>query len=272
MILARVAVVLATLLGADEDAVLPIGRLSDATIRETSGIVASREHRGIFWIVSDSGNPATIHAIDRTGRVVAEFAIAAANVDWEEITTDDAGHLLICDIGNNGHRLPIRAIYRIDEPDPARPSSTPIRPGFTTFYGFPSRRERFDAEGMFVDGNHAVLISKRLDGGQAEWFTVSMLTRSRLTAPDRPTARGKIPGFREPVTGASLSRDGRRLAVAATDRVRIYERAPDGGLTLAATVRYKKREIEAVTWDGPDLIMAAETGELFLIPAGKLRR
>src|SRR5206468_5329793 len=119
---------------AGADPLEPLGRISDPNIRETSGIVKSRKHAGVFWVLSDSGNPSAIHAIRRDGRVLATFSVAAPNVDWEDIATDSAGHLYLGEIGNNGAMLPLRAIYQIDEPDPSRPSKTPLPVTLATYY------------------------------------------------------------------------------------------------------------------------------------------
>ena len=87
-------------------------------IPEASGIVKSRRYPGIFWVHNDSGNPPLLFAIRGDGRIVRQFRLAIPNIDWEDIAIDDQGHLYLGDIGNNTGALPLRAIYRIDEPDP----------------------------------------------------------------------------------------------------------------------------------------------------------
>src|SRR5438105_10764194 len=96
----------------------PLGRFDVRVIPEASGIVASRRHPGIFWVHNDSGNAPRLFAVRRDGSLVREFAVAAPNVDWEDIATDDHGHLYIGETGNNNGRLPLRAVYQLDEPDP----------------------------------------------------------------------------------------------------------------------------------------------------------
>jgi hypothetical protein len=255
------------LAGGDKDPLEPLGRLSDRSIRETSGIVKSRKYRDVFWIQSDSGNPSVIHAIRRDGHVLASFRVAAANVDWEDIATDDAGHLYLGDTGNNGELLPLRAVYKIDEPDPFKPSKVEIPVTLTVAYRFPSKAERFDAESLFVAGGSAFLIAKRHDRREAEVFALPVDRSASLLRPILPRQVGIIPNFKDPATGASLSADGRILAVVSNRATRIYDRAADGGLTLRATVRYKERDIEAIAWDGLDLILATEAGELFRLAA-----
>ena len=99
-----------------------LGRFGHPPIQEASGIVASRRHPGIFWVHNDSGNPPALFAVRRDGSLVREYKVSAPNVDWEDIAIDDAGHLFLGDIGNNGLLLPLRMIYRLDEPDPAQPA------------------------------------------------------------------------------------------------------------------------------------------------------
>lgn len=252
---------------APADPLQPLGRLSDPSIRETSGIVKSRKHPDVFWILSDSGNPPAIHAIRRDGRVLASFRVAAPNVDWEEIATDDAGHLFLGDIGNNGHLLPLRAVHRIDEPDPSRPANEPLPVTLSTYYTFASKEARFDAESLIIDGKSALLIAKRRDRKEAELFAIPLDPPAPLLRPAVPRRVGTVPGFTEPATGSSTSADGRRLAVVSNAAARVYDRAESGRLTLRATVRYKERDIEAIAWDGPDLILATEAGELFRLAA-----
>ena len=116
----------AVLLAADPPSPLePLGRFDPRAIREASGVVKSRRHPGIFWVHNDSGNPPALFAVRRDGTILREFRLAVPNVDWEDIAADDRGYLYVGDIGNNGGLLPIRVIYRFDEPDPAVPASAP---------------------------------------------------------------------------------------------------------------------------------------------------
>src|SRR5215831_3753559 len=77
-----------------------IGKLEHPAIAETSGIVASRKHEGIFWVHNDSGNPPALFAVKRDGTLVREYCVAVPNVDWEDIAADDRGHLYLGEIGN----------------------------------------------------------------------------------------------------------------------------------------------------------------------------
>ena len=47
----------------------PTGKYIHPDIRESSGIVASRQFEGVYWTLNDSGNPATLYATKLNGRI-----------------------------------------------------------------------------------------------------------------------------------------------------------------------------------------------------------
>jgi hypothetical protein len=265
-----VVLLLAALLGPDGPRKLErVGRLDHPPIREASGIVKSRRHPGIFWVHNDSGNPPALFAVRRDGALIREYRVSAPNVDWEDIAADDAGHLYLGDIGNNGGRLPVRAIYRLDEPDPSRPADAPLPATLATFYRFP-RGERFDAEGLVIDGPRAVVVAKYFDGRPAALFAVPLDPPAPLLRPALPRKLGTLPGFTEPATGAALSPDGRLLAVCSTGVARVYRRIGEGWEPIGR-VRYPADEVEAICWDGAELILASEGRDLYRITEARWR-
>jgi hypothetical protein len=236
-----------------------LGRFDARSLPEASGIAKSRRYPGIFWVHNDSGNPPALFAIRRDGTIVREFRLGFPNIDWEDIAADDQGHLYVGDIGNNGNLLAIRAVYRIDEPDPGKPASQPLRPSVSVFYGF-SRADRFDAESLVFEANSnsAVLVAKRFDGREAELFAIPLNPPAPLLRPATPRRIGTLSGFVEPATGASLSEDGQLLAICSSAVTRVYRRKDGQGWRLLAEVHYDSLPIEGITWDGRDLILVSE--------------
>lgn len=241
------------------------GRIDTMELREVSGIVRSRSHPGVFWVHNDSGNPPALFAIRADGRLLQRFAVTVPNLDWEDIASDGDGHLIVGDIGNNGALLPLRILYLFDEPDPAEPASMPLKPARVIHYRFPDSG-RFDAESLLIDGDQAILVAKYLDGRDAELFTIPLGQPAPLFRPAIARKIGKLPGFTEPATGADLSADGRRLAVCSLDVCRVFERAgPKAAWRLVGGLRYRRDGIEAIAWDGDDLMLASEPGRLYRI-------
>lgn len=248
-----------------------LGRLDHPAIVEASGIVRSRQHPGIFWVHNDSGNPPALFAVRRDGSLVREYRVGVPNVDWEDIATDDAGHLYIGDVGNNDNRLPLRAVYRLDEPDPSAGGASVLRVQSATYYRFPPGG-RFDAEGLVIDGGRALIVAKTFDGRPAEVYAVPLDPPAPLVRPAVPQRVGTLPGFTAAVTGASLSADGRRLVVCSLGAAGVFLRAGRDGWTPRALRSFRSGDqIEAVTWDGDDVVLAGEGRGLFRIPAAAWR-
>ena len=201
----------------------PVGRIDDQRIVECSGITASRRYPGIFWVHNDSSHPAFLFAVRDTGEVIAEVPVEGApNIDWEDIAADAAGHLYLADTGNNFRMFPVRSVYQVTEPDPYASPVEPARVVRRYKYTFPA--ERFDAEGLYVCGDHVYVVSK---------------PRGRRAAIYRldPVADGKYQpvqvtslSFGAP-TGADLSPDGRLLAICTEYSLRLFP-VDDQGVPL----------------------------------------
>ena len=249
-----------------------VGRLAAPGLREASGMVASRQHPGIYWAHSDSGNPPEIYAVRRDGQLVRSYKVSAPNVDWEDIATDDAGNLYIGDTGNNKLMLPARAIYRVAEPDPAvKPKSDAPLPVLSShFFGYPASG-RFDCEGLAIFGEQALLVTKRLDGQAAELYRLPLKPAASLLRPAIPTRVGILPGCVEPATGASLTRDGRFLAVVTNSAVRIFETDSITGWSPIGSTPFDAPDVEAITWDGKDLLLVSEDRSIYRVPEGRWR-
>lgn len=91
-------------------------------LEETSGLAASRRHRGMLWSHNDGGHPAELFLLDTTGQTVASWQVAGArNRDWEDIAMgpgpDDIPLLFIGDVGDNRARHPTKRIYCVAEPE-----------------------------------------------------------------------------------------------------------------------------------------------------------
>lgn len=258
------------LLGWDEPRVRPepLGKLDARLIPEASGIVRGRRRPDVFWIHNDSGNAPKLFAVRKDGSLLRTFDVAAPNLDWEDVAVDDRGRICIGDIGDNKGLLRLRAIYILDEPDLDGPPGGPLKVT-GAFFARPAD-DRFDSEGFVVDGDRAVLVTKRVDGREAELREVPLSPPAPLLRPASPRKLGVLPGFDEPATGADLSPDGRRLAVCGVDVVRVYDRpAPPSwdGLRLEAEVRLKGgAQVEGIAWDEMDLILASEGRGLDRLP------
>src|SRR6266581_4201638 len=150
--------------------VLQIGFIKHPRIKESSGIVASRQYAGVFWTHNDHNSRAPVlFGITREGKSLAEFRVVGANIiDWEDIAIDDAGHIYVGDIGNNEAKRTELVVYRVNEPDPKSPE-TRIKVKQTFRLRFP--KQPFDCESLFVYREFGYVISKVFNNQPAEIYS-----------------------------------------------------------------------------------------------------
>jgi hypothetical protein len=96
--------------------------LKDPAVRESSGLIASRNNPGLYWTNNDSGDGPFIYAFDRSGERRGVWRVAGAKArDWEALAEGhgpQAGrpYLYAGDIGDNNERRSEIVIYRFPEP------------------------------------------------------------------------------------------------------------------------------------------------------------
>ena len=106
---------------ADFDAPVRVGTLRSPTLKEASGIAASKCQPNVFWTHNDSGDDALLYAINGMGAQLGVWRVTGSrNKDWEDIAAfkDAAGkcYVLIGDIGNNELEKGELSVYRVAEP------------------------------------------------------------------------------------------------------------------------------------------------------------
>ena len=237
-----------------------VGRLEARDLRESSGVVASRRHAGVLWTHNDSGHAPTLFAVDKAGKLIAQYAVGAPNIDWEDIAIDADGRIYIADIGNNQANRKDVLIHRLDEPDPAKPDANlKLVPTRTWRVRYPDRP--FDSEAFFVHSDHGYMISKLLTFQQAGLYRFP-LNKADAVALEKVC---DLP-IRAPVTAADISADGKRLAVLTYLGLSVF--AIDGnpatsGKVEPVGVRLVNPKIEACGFTKDGVIVTAETGEVF---------
>ena len=111
--------------------------IANPAIDEASGIVASAEHAGIYFLHNDSGDSARFFAIDDGGADRGEFAIeGGTHSDYEDMARGpcSAGSCLyIGDIGDNDEAISIHTLYRVAEPTTIGPGTHTTLPNQLKF-------------------------------------------------------------------------------------------------------------------------------------------
>jgi hypothetical protein len=225
--------------------------------------VASRKHPGVYWTHCDSGNDASIYAITREGKFLGEYQLNEKNDDWEDIATDDDGHLFIGDIGNNGGRHNQIHVYRVDEPDPARiPRGGIARLKVDKTWKINYPDAPFDAESLFIYKDQGYIVSKLFTGLPATIYSFPLREKKEVTLEKVVSIK-----IHSPATAADISADGKRLAVLSLGGLSIFQ--IDGDVANAAKVqptsmRFIHPSAEGVCFAPDGLIVTAESREVWL--------
>ena len=263
-----------------------VGRIGARAVTESSGIVGSRSHAGVYWTMNDSGDSARIFALRADGKLIREVPVQGArNVDWEDIAADGRGNLFVGDFGNNAKKRNDLTIYRFAEPKPQGKRRPAVRA--KTRFRYPAGDGPFDCEALFIRKGWAYLITK--ERWQAKLYRVRLEASGPKPAEAEPL--GRLPGAYM-VTGADLSPDGRHLAVLGYGIVWVYDlpkplerlqpttapaTRPDGTRSGEAkwtfprprTTRGSLGQSEAICWvlEEPveTLLITNEDGDLFRV-------
>jgi hypothetical protein len=197
------------------------------SIRESSGVVASRRYEGVYWTLDDSGPP-ELYAVDAQGVLLGRVTVPAdLGSDREDLSLDpcDSGDCLyIADVGDNLERRRSITLYRLPEPDPTDEETQ--RPEVFRFRLPDGPR---DVEAAFVlPGERFHLITKgrnhpptlyRYPGPLRDDSTVVLEEVQRFGQDPRPISRQ--------VTGADASSDGRIVVVRTYETLDLFRVVAD---------------------------------------------
>ncbi|HEY4582754.1 MAG TPA: hypothetical protein VIG88_07820 [Lysobacter sp.] len=234
------------------------GLMLDPQLRETSGLVVSRRHDDMLWLHDDGGNPARLFAVNRDGDRVATLRVEGVpKTDWEDIAAfqrEGRDYLLLADTGDNGGLRRTLQLHAIEEP--AKLENARVRPAWSIAFRWPDGPR--DCEAVTVDARRGevLLVSKRRQ--PPELFRLPLRPNAdppvtaerigRLRMPRELAPRGGT-DERAPlaaqVTAASVSPDGRRLAVMTYRYLLVYDRQGDEDWARAVA---RPPRVEALPW------------------------
>jgi hypothetical protein len=192
---------------------------------ESSGLAASRKHRGVFWTHNDSGGDPAVYGVNPGGQRVASVRVKdAENQDWEDMAIGPCPGggdcLYLADTGNNGNRREI-SLYRVPEPAPGERETKDAQRFRARFpQGSP------DAEAIFVLPDGAVYLVTKGNREPVELYRWPLQDKgaAELQLLHRLAPRPEQLGDR--VTGASASPDGQWVAIRTYSTLALY-RTPE---------------------------------------------
>lgn len=251
---------------------------------EFSGIVRSRSDKNVFWVHNDSGDQPRVFAIDSLGQFYQSaryrnyegITIAGAtNVDWEDITMDNKGNLVIADVGNNYNDRKDLVLYVVPEPSPIASNTTFLK---KLFFKYPDQKSfttkvdfNYDCEAVFfADGRFHMLSKDRTDTYTRLYRMDTEKTDevNTLTLVDKFNIGGKV-------TAADASEDGNRLVVITYDTIWLFERTSPGASYFNGKISWlpvEAPQIESVCFkdDNTIWLLDEEAADLYEVPVSKL--
>ncbi len=264
-----------------------VAKLDPNTAFENSGLVKSRRHAKVFWFLNDSGNEPRIYPINRLGKGFVNKSTGTnsgvliqdvVNRDWEDIAVDDAGNLIIADVGNNGNERRDLTLYFVREPSAVGDSATVDH---RVVVKYPDQREfpapkddfNFDCEAVFALDNDVYLLTKHRSDVLTKLYRLPDAKKSTdavLQLVDRFDSHGGV-------TAADGTADGLKLVVTTYQSLWLFERETkaesffDGNIWWAP---YVSKQVEAVCFDGPKRILLADEqlGELYSVALSELTK
>ena len=210
------------------------GTVDDRSLKEISGIDASRIYPGTYYVHNDSGDGAYLYRIDKDAKVLSKKKIRGAeSVDWEDLSVGpcpDGSCVYIADFGNNNHQRDVFDIYRVPENSDR---------GERFRFRYPDS-ERHNAEAFAInpkDGSMFVIRKTRQDTNTL--FKFPSLRSDVMTLK-------KVCDFThigdQRVTGADIHHDGSSMLIRTYDWV--YEFRNREGKTICDSVVRKMKHYE----------------------------
>jgi len=103
------------------------GTVDNTAVSEASGLAASADHPGIFFIHNDSGDEPRFFAIDLAGADMGTYEVTDASArDWEDMARgpcEGGSCLFFGDVGDNTARRSEYTVYRVPEPNTVAPGT-----------------------------------------------------------------------------------------------------------------------------------------------------
>ena len=267
--------------------ILFLGNLSDSSIREASGIAASRRRADVLWVINDSGNEPMLYAISLDGSDYGHVPIRnARNQDWEDLAAfvyNRTAYLLIADCGDNGNRRESCVLYIVEEPlvGPAGiVKKAPLEWSWRIEYVYADGPR--DCEGVAVDVHRReiLLLTKRTEPPVLYSLPLTFTQSDKVQTAQPVTRIGGIPKptaedlradplygrFRSQPTAMDIAPDGTLIAILTYNQAFLFDRRSneswpqifDRAPVPLVIPRMRQAEALCFSIDGGSLLMTSE--------------
>jgi hypothetical protein len=245
-----------------------VGKLANAAIDETSGLVASARHPGSYYLHNDSGDVARFFAIGPAGEDRGIYTLEGATaVDWEDVArgpcAGEGSCLYFADFGDNDKQRREYVLHRVAEPAQLDPGTRAVP--FESFrYVYPDGAH--NAEALLVHPTTGAPIILTKDASRTQIFELPLpLDASRVVTASL-LGEATLPDLLPLATGADFAPDGSSILVRTYTSLWFYGVAP-GESVADALARFPcslpvagEQQGEAIAWalDGKHYVTVSE--------------
>jgi len=242
-------------------------QLAPGSVDEASGIVASRQNPGAYFLVDDGLDSVT--AVGADGTVIATIGVdGMSEQNAEAISGGGCGSpppdgstatncLYVGGIGDNSSRRRDISVFRLAEPELTAPPTEPV-PADEWLYSYPEGAQ--DAEGMMIDADGSVVIVTKPDRGSPTRIYRGAPGGGELTLVREFTPPSPAIPMRTVLTGnvvVDVSSEPGRVLLLTYDELQEYT-APDPGVDITSFPDWPHHRLPMPSLPQPEGI----TGEL----------
>lgn len=140
-----------------------LGPIRDKQLSEISGMAVSRRDDQLLWAINDSGQAASLYAMDTRGNLLSVVETQIQNRDWESLTSLTLNNTPYLLLGDSGDNLGIHKNYRLhlfEEPALGNASVGPVEPVATTTFTYADGKHNSEALAWSAADNSVLLITK----------------------------------------------------------------------------------------------------------------
>ena len=208
------------------------GYLENTSIKEASGLAASRLRSDLLWVINDGGNSPLLYAVSPDGRDRGSVRVGSAeNRDWEDLASFEyrgRAYLAIADVGDNYARRETCTIYMVEEPELSAAhfsADAAAEPAWRITFRYEDGPR--DCESIAIDpANHRILLlSKRTMPPALYGLPLFPSGNASGHVAERLAEIPTIHPYRNMPTAMDISPDGSLLAVLTYRRAYLFKRS-----------------------------------------------
>lgn len=183
----------------------------NGNIQEASGLAASANHAGIYYVHNDSGDSARFFAITENGADNGTFNVSnAAAIDWEDMERGPCADkqkscLYFGDIGDNNEARSDYVVYRVEEPAKVGPGTSSLTAEALPF-AYPDGSHNAEALMVHPTTGELYIVTKKMGDAKLYQFPEPLDGSSRATLVLRGSVN--VPGIVSLATSAAFRPGG----------------------------------------------------------------